>query len=394
MRHGEFVSAIILAAGQGSRMRSDITKQKMTVCGKSVIWRSVDAFNKSSVIDSIVVVCREEEIDWMNSELLNDFKKIHAIVVGGKTRAESALCGFNAISKETTYVAIHDGARCLVNEDIISSVVDKAFIYGAATAATVVTDTMKQIDDDYVIEKTISRNRVMTVQTPQIFSREIYAKAVRSNITDQNITDDNMLVESIGQKVYCVDTGKNNIKITTPDDITYAEYLIERKYRMNDVRIGHGYDVHRLAENRLLIIGGVEIPYERGLLGHSDADVLTHAVMDALLGACGLGDIGRHFPDTSGEFKDISSLILLSRVNELIKNKGYAVSNIDVTLVMQKPKVSPYVDQMIDNLSKILVIERGRINIKATTEEKLGFTGREEGISAHAVALVTKYNKG
>lgn len=390
MRRGEFVSAIILAAGQGSRMCSDITKQKMNICGKSVIWRAVDVFNRSSEIDSIVVVCREEEIEWMKDELCRDFNKIHAIVVGGKTRAESARCGFNAILDNTTFVAIHDGARCLVTEKIVSSVLDKAIDFGAATAASAATDTIKIIDEYYAVKETVPRNQVMAVQTPQIFSKEIYSKALESNIIDLQITDDNMLVESIGQKVYCVDTGKDNIKITTPGDIKYAEYIIEGRSVVNDIRVGHGYDVHRLTENRRLIIGGVDIPYDKGLLGHSDADVLTHAIMDALLGACGLGDIGRHFPDSSNSYKDISSLVLLRTVKELVEKQGYSVSNIDATLVMQKPKIAPYIEMMVDNISEILGIERGRINIKATTEEKLGFTGREEGVSAHAVATLIK----
>ena len=159
---------------------------------------------------------------------------------------------------------------------------------------------------------------------------------------------------------------------------------------MNEIRVGHGYDVHRLVEGRKLILGGVEIPFEKGLLGHSDADVLTHAIMDALLGACALGDIGRHFPDSAGEFKDISSLELLKRVKCLICDREYSIVNIDATLVMQRPKVSPYIDQMISNISEILDIEQGRINIKATTEEKLGFTGSGDGASAHAIATVKK----
>ena len=159
---------------------------------------------------------------------------------------------------------------------------------------------------------------------------------------------------------------------------------------MNEIRVGHGYDVHRLVEGRKLILAGVEIPFEKGLLGHSDADVLTHAIMDALLGACALGDIGRHFPDSAGEFKDISSLELLKRVKCLIYDRGYSIVNIDATLVMQRPKVSPYIDQMISNMAEILDIEQGRINIKATTEEKLGFTGSGDGASAHAIATVKK----
>ena len=159
---------------------------------------------------------------------------------------------------------------------------------------------------------------------------------------------------------------------------------------MNDIRIGHGYDVHKLAQNRKLIIGGVEIPYEKGLLGHSDADVLTHAVMDALLGAAALGDIGKHFPDTADEYEGADSMKLAEKVSELIKNEGYSVSNIDCTVIAQAPKLAPYIDRMRKNLASVFGLTADRVSIKATTEEKLGFTGRKEGISAHAVCLIYK----
>lgn len=159
---------------------------------------------------------------------------------------------------------------------------------------------------------------------------------------------------------------------------------------MFEYRVGHGYDVHRLVEERALILGGVKIPYEKGLLGHSDADVLIHAIMDALLGAAALGDIGRHFPDSSDEFRGISSLKLLARVKELVEKEGFSVVNIDSTIVIQKPKISPFISEMKTNISKILDMDEGRVNIKATTEEHLGFTGRGEGVSAHAVAMLKK----
>lgn len=159
---------------------------------------------------------------------------------------------------------------------------------------------------------------------------------------------------------------------------------------MADFRVGHGYDVHRFSENRKLILGGVEIEYEKGLLGHSDADVLLHAVSDALLGAAGLGDIGRHFPDTAAEYENIDSRILLRRVVELIKAKGYAVSNLDCTIVAQKPKLATHIQKMRENIAADLEIEVDRVNVKATTEEGLGFTGELLGISAHAIALIVK----
>ena len=383
------VTAIILAAGQGSRMGLNITKQKALICGESVIKRSVRAFSNSDIIDSIIIVSRDDEIEWVKKELGYEFPKVSKIICGGKSRAESSAIGFFAV-ENSDFVAIHDAARCLVTEEIIQKVVFAAFDRGAATASHSLTDSLKTIDSSRFINNNIDRNAAVCVQTPQVFSYDIYSKALSMFERDETVTDDNMLVEKTGQKIFCVDTGRENIKITTIEDISYAEYLINRRQGMMEIRTGHGYDVHRLVDGRDLVIGGVKIPYEKGLLGHSDADVLTHAVMDAILGACGLGDIGRHFPDNKSEFKNISSLLLLDRVSQIIKSKGYSIVNIDATLVMQRPKVSCYIEEMIDNFSKILGIEQGRINIKATTEEKLGFTGREEGVSAHSVVTVKK----
>ena len=383
-------TAIILAAGSGSRMNSSFTKQRMYICGESVLHRSVRAFSQSALVNEIIVACREDEVEFCKNELLLDFPKVKNIVVGGKCRAESAKKAFLECSPESDFVAIHDAARCLVTVEMIDSVIRKAHETGAATAACRATDTVK-LSTDNAVESTLDRNHIFLASTPQIFSSSLYAKALANAEDLSAITDDNMLVEAIGAKPAIVDVGSDNIKITKPDDIEYAEFLIKKRDKqMPEFRIGHGYDVHRFSEGRELILGGVKIPYDRGLLGHSDADVLVHAVMDSLLGAASLGDIGRHFPDTDDTFRGISSLDLLKRVSALLQTNGYSVNNIDVTLVLQKPKVAEYIEKMIDNISESLDISRGRINIKATTEEKLGFTGSGEGAAAHAVSLLEK----
>ena len=384
----EFVTAIILAAGCGSRMGMDKTKQSINICGKSVLWHTVNTFSLSKEVDAIVVVCRDDECAWARSEL-SEFDKITVITSGGNTRAESARKGFLVVPSETKYVAIHDAARCLITSENVDNVIKSAYINGAATAAIAVTDTLKSADNGF-IGSTISRVGLFSAQTPQVFSYKIYQSALELGVCDSSITDDNMLVEKLGVKISVVDTGKQNIKITTREDLDYAEYIISGREKMREIRIGHGYDVHRFVPERKLILGGVDIPFELGLLGHSDADVLTHAIMDAILGACGLGDIGRHFPDSSDEFKGISSLELLRRVALIVDRSGFEIVNIDATIVMQKPKVAPYICDMVSNIAKILEIEQGRINVKATTEEHLGFTGRLEGVSAHAVASVKK----
>lgn len=383
------VTAIILAAGSGTRMGAEVTKQRRELCGSSILYRSVNAFSSCPDITHIVVVSRHDELGWAREEL-GKFDKLGAIVPGGKTRAESVKLGFAAIPNDTEFVAIHDGARCIIKQAEISEVLEMAYLYGAATACTAVTDTVKVVGDDGMINSTLSRENLFLAQTPQVFKKTSFAEALLRVDPSEQITDDNMLIEKMGGRVYPVDIGRENIKITTADDLGYAEYILNRRREMSEVRIGHGYDVHRFAEGRRLILGGAVIPCDRGLLGHSDADVLTHAIMDAILGACALGDIGRHFPDTEEKFKDISSLALLQEVSGLIKAKGFSIINIDATVVMQSPKISSYIDEMIENYSNILGIERGRINIKATTEEHLGFTGSGEGVSAHAVASVKK----
>ena len=288
------------------------------------------------------------------------------------------------------FVAIHDAARCLITPEMIDRVVEKAYETEAATAVCAVSDTVKTVDQNGKIVSTIPRETVFRAQTPQVFARSLYSRALDNCCDFSAITDDNMLVEIVGADIYAVDLGTTNIKITEKEDITLAKNILTERGEgaVSGFRIGHGYDVHKLVENRKLIIGGVEIPYEKGLLGHSDADVLIHAVMDSLLGAAALGDIGKHFPDSSDEFKGISSMHLLTRVSDLIRKNGFSVVNVDATLVMQRPKVAPYISKMVSNIAFALGISESCVNVKATTEEHLGFTGREEGASAHSVALL------
>ena len=221
------ICAVILAAGSGSRMRASITKQRLPILGETVLHRAVRAFEECEVINSIVVVAREDEVSIVKSAV-SDFKKIHSVVVGGKTRAESSFLGFEAIPEDADFVAIHDSARCLINPADIAKVVCDAQKYGAATASCVVTDTVKRVGDDGFISATENRDCLRLAQTPQIFKKELYSRAVSSiNIRDARITDDNMLLEMTGVKVFCTDIGSYNIKITYPDDILYTEFLLK-----------------------------------------------------------------------------------------------------------------------------------------------------------------------
>lgn len=223
------VTAIILAAGLGSRMNSGITKQRMLICGESVVSRSVGAFQKSELVTSIIVVCRKEEIDFIEKELRCKYSKVKNFVVGGNTRAESAMLGFKEITEETDFVAIHDAARCLISVEEINKVISSAFIYGGATASVRVTDTLKRADKNGFIKETVAREGIYSAQTPQVFSVEIYKKAIEQSFVSEEITDDNLLFERIGEKVFLVETGRENIKITTPEDIALAESILKRR---------------------------------------------------------------------------------------------------------------------------------------------------------------------
>ena len=231
MKKQNYVTAIILAAGMGSRMELSFTKQQLVICGESVLHRSLRAFDESGLINAIVVVCRREERDFVLSEA-RDTKKVISIVEGGNTRAESAKLGFMNIPAASDYVAIHDAARCLVTPQMIDSVVRAAFVYGAATAARKISDSIKRSDGDGFVLESVPRENLYAAQTPQIFRTVDYALGLEKCSLDEKITDDNMIIESTGRRIFCVECGAENIKITTPSDACYAEFLIQR--RTND----------------------------------------------------------------------------------------------------------------------------------------------------------------
>lgn len=382
------VSAIIVAAGTSSRMQG-IDKQLLDIGGMPVIARAVFAFQKSDVIKEIIIVTREEVIDdYKIIAERFEFSKVKAVVKGGNTRQESVFNGISACSENAEYIAIHDGARPFVSQEVIKETVEKAICFGAAAAAITAKDTIKIVNDKNFIAETVDRNTVRQMQTPQVFEKNAYLNAMKTVSNSKNFTDDCMLMESAGVPVFTVESSPFNIKITTPEDIVFAEAIIRREKM---IRIGHGYDVHKLVENRKLILGGVEIENNGiGLLGHSDADVLLHAISDSLLGAAALGDIGKYFPDTDEKYKNANSLDLLKKVNQFINDSGYSVVNIDATVLAQSPKLAPHILKMRENIANALSVHLDAVSVKATTEEGLGFTGSRDGIAAHAVALIEK----
>ncbi|WP_099204695.1 2-C-methyl-D-erythritol 2,4-cyclodiphosphate synthase [Scatolibacter rhodanostii] len=376
-------NAILVAAGNSSRMQG-IDKIFASINGKAVIEKTIEAFLQTDRIQKIVVVCRQTDQEKLQKRLANKNKPI-LFAVGGKSRQESVLNGINLVLG-SDYFVIHDAARPMVTPNLIESLCEEALIHGAVSAAVWAKDTCKLVDEDGFVTETPQRERLMMVQTPQIFAGNLYLEAVeKAKKANREFTDDCQLIEFNGGKVRLCLGDYRNIKITTPEDLLTANAFCEGERKM---RIGYGYDVHQLVENRKLILGGVEIPFEKGLLGHSDADVLAHAVSDAILGAAAMGDIGKLFPDTDDSFEGADSLLLLTEVCHRIREKGYEIGNIDATIMAQRPKLSPHIEKMRKKLAKACQISHEDISVKATTEEGLGFTGREEGMAASAVCLL------
>ena len=383
------VTAVLLAAGSSTRMGFD--KLSFDLGGETVLQRSIRAFAACPLVGELVLVGGKNEA-YLEEQAKHCAKPVR-VVRGGATRAESAKNG--VLAAHGKLVAIHDAARPFVSETVIEAVVEAAARCGAAAPAVPVKDTIKQavrgdgktVPANCMVSDTPDRSTLYAVQTPQCFDRAAYLAALEELDEEKArlVTDDCSLFELTGRPVELTQGDYANLKITTREDLPRPEQKEETK-----MRIGHGYDVHRLVEGRKLILGGVEVPYEKGLLGHSDADVLAHAVMDAVLGAAALGDIGQHFPDTAKEYEGADSLVLARRVAEIIKEHGYRIENIDATILCQRPKLASYIPAMRQKLADAFGMDVDAVSVKATTEEHLGFTGEGLGIAAHAVALIEK----
>ncbi|TCT21052.1 2-C-methyl-D-erythritol 2,4-cyclodiphosphate synthase [Melghiribacillus thermohalophilus] len=386
---------IVLAAGQGKRMKAGRNKQFIQLAGKPLIIHTLSVFEQDDDCSGIILVSHPDEQGQME-EMVKGYglQKVSRIVPGGKERQDSVYNGLMVFDQETI-VLIHDGARPFIDRQSIHRLVAAVDSHGAALLGVKVTDTMKLRGDQGIC--TLDRNRLWAAQTPQGFSLSIIRNAHEKAREEKFLgTDDASLVERLGKQVTIVEGSYDNIKITTPEDLKKAEMIIQQtKYEGSGedqtvFRVGQGFDVHQLAEGRRCMIGGVDIPHEKGLVGHSDADVLLHTIADACLGAIGEGDIGKHFPDTDVAYKDADSKDLLREVWSLVQEKGYQLGNLDCTIIAQAPKMAPYIDKMRTNIAEILQANASRINVKATTTENLGFTGRKEGIAAQAVILLQK----
>jgi 2-C-methyl-D-erythritol 4-phosphate cytidylyltransferase / 2-C-methyl-D-erythritol 2,4-cyclodiphosphate synthase len=419
-------AALIPAAGRAKRFNSSENKIWAQVAGRTVLEWTLSAFDQHPAITSLVVVAGEEESDRVRA-IAAAFPKMTAVVVGGETRAASVKNGLASLPADTDIVLVHDAARPLITAEVITRVLEATARTGAAVPGLPLSDTVKRVDTDGLVRATLPRTATIdgiilsgltAVQTPQgALVSTLRAAYTAFDFTAAEPTDEASLIEAFGSPVAVVPGDPTNIKITRQEDLTFAERLItvrktedgRRKTEetteadaspvstsvshlpTSEIRTGFGYDVHAFAPpdaGRKLVLGGIEISHDRGLDGHSDADVLLHAVCDALLGAASLGDIGILFPNTDPAYKGISSLRLLKIVGEKLQEAGWQVVNMDATVVAEAPKLMPHRDAIQRAIGDCLGIDAARVSVKATTSEKMGFVGREEGIACWAVATV------
>ncbi|MDQ1899991.1 bifunctional 2-C-methyl-D-erythritol 4-phosphate cytidylyltransferase/2-C-methyl-D-erythritol 2,4-cyclodiphosphate synthase [Paracoccus sp. WLY502] len=370
-------AAIVTAAGRGTRAGGE-PKQWRDLGGRSVLARSLEAF---AGFDRVVLVVHPDDM----ARALRHFAGGVTIVTGGDTRAASVMAGLEALEGQATHVLIHDGARPLVSDAVIQGVID-ALQAGAPAAAPAlpVTDALWRGADN-TVTATAPRDGLFRAQTPQGFALDQISKAHR--LHPDNAADDVELALKAGIPVAITPGSEDNLKITFPADFVRAERILGTAM---DIRLGNGYDVHAFGPGDHVWLCGVQIAHEAGLVGHSDADVGMHALTDAIYGALAEGDIGRHFPPSDPLWKGADSAIFLRHAADLARERGFTFGNADVTLICEAPKIGPHAAAMQARLAQIMGIDPARISVKATTSERLGFTGRREGIAAIATAALLK----
>ena len=373
------ISAIITCAGKGERMGLGYNKLRYTINGLSIFEYTLSKFLRDD-INNIVITSSKEDISFFEDKVKGIQKDIK-VVEGGDTRKDSVHHALCALDKDTDIVIIHDGARPFVTKQILDEAIDLAINKGNAVACTTLVDSIRENSVHGYTAK--DRSNYLLVQTPQVFKYDsilrAYALAQKDN---NNYLDDASIYEKYIGNINISKGDKTNIKITTIDDLRYFVPL--------SFTVGVGWDTHELVEGRKLILGGVEIPHTKGLMGHSDADVLTHAIMDALLSAAHQKDIGHLFPDTDERYKGICSLLLLKEVVKILKDEKYIINNISAVIMAQKPKLGGYLDSIQKTLADTMGIDDKKITLTATTTEKLGLIGHEEAISVNAYCSLIK----
>ena len=373
---------ILLAAGESKRLKSSVPKPYITVNNKKLLEHALNSFKDFRAIKKTVIVYNKKHKKHLNK--LNPKNTLK--IAGGKTRQESTFRALKKIKKmNCKKVLIHDSARPFPSKKIINQIIRKLRTNHAVVPIIKINDATKRVEKK-IIFKNIKRNSLRFTQTPQGFTfKKIYEKH-KKNINTY-VDDDSALFIDDGEKVVSINGSKRNLKITDKEDLDIIKSLTKGKNYS-----GIGFDVHRLVKGRKLYLGGIKIPFVLGLKGHSDADPVLHALIDSLLGACRLGDIGKLFPDKNKKYKNISSAILLGKVIELIKSENFSINNIDINIIAQKPKINKYSKKMIQKISKLCEINPNGINIKGKTTEKLGLIGKGKAIASEVITSVIKYD--
>ncbi len=380
--------ALVVAAGRGTRFGAERPKQYASLAGRPVLRRTLSTFAAHPGIDGVRAVIHPADLS-----LYRDAAEGLGLldpVTGGDSRQASVRLGLESLAEiDPQRVLIHDGARPFVTDAVIDRVLEALDDSPGAIAAVPVTDTLKR-ESEGRIAGTLDRKALWRAQTPQGFRyREILAahRQAANRLAD-GLTDDAAVAEQAGLAVALVEGSADNVKLTTPQDLARAERLLDGTAAI-DIRTGSGFDVHRFGPGDHVVLCGVRVPHERGLLGHSDADVGLHALTDALLGALALGDIGQHFPPGDSRWRDADSAVFMKRAAQLVAERGARILNVDVTLICERPKVGPHRAAMVARIAALLDVDPARVSVKATTTERLGFTGRGEGIAAQATASLS-----
>jgi 2-C-methyl-D-erythritol 4-phosphate cytidylyltransferase / 2-C-methyl-D-erythritol 2,4-cyclodiphosphate synthase len=391
------VSVLIAAGGRGERVGAGLPKQFIEIGGRTILERSIACFTSHPAVSEVIVALPPDEVSRMTARVTSLAWSAVRCVAGGARRQDSVEQAFRASRPDASVLAVHDAARPFVSAAVIDRTIAAAAAHGAAIAALPVRDTVKQAGGDRAaaprtIAATLPREDIFLAQTPQAFRRDVLARAFDlARAEGWDVTDEAMLVERAGYTVRLVDGEPGNMKITTPEDLEAAR----RRFESLDpaaplLRIGTGYDLHQLVEGRPLILGGVTIPSAVGLSGHSDADILCHAITDAVLGAAAAGDIGRLFPDTEPEWKGAHSVALLAGAVHHLHRSGYRVVNVDATVIAERPKLLPHLDAMRANLAGALQVTVEQVSVKGKTNERVDSMGEGRSMACHAVALVTR----
>ena len=394
-------AVIIVAAGRGRRAggsESSPPKQFQKIGGASILARTLTTFAGNTEIDQIITTIHQEDFGYWKAVFTEleqslskvEFQKILEPVFGGTTRQESVFHGLNSIAGVAPEkVLIHDAVRPFIADETVSKLIEEISTdVPAVLVAVPVIDTLKQSDDSQIVTGTIHRDGVWQAQTPQGFMFEtiygVHQEAKKNNRKD--FTDDTAICEWAGIPVKIIEGNRNNIKLTSKTDMQQAKFQsqLENYARLADVRTGTGFDVHQFGEGNSVLLGGIEIPHSKRLIGHSDADVVLHAITDAIFGALAEGDIGTHFPPEDQTWKAANSKIFLTKACDLVSHRKGVIAHIDLTIICETPKIRPHRNKIVENIAKICDIAENRVAVKATTTEKLGFIGRSEGIACMA----------